>query len=76
MFRVIWRHDPAITAPFFSDLAKRRFRAVILSSDLSDLTASDSNFGSEFVDVMKRNYDLVSVHGDLRVYLPKSMRDR
>jgi len=72
MFRVVWRHDPAITAGFWSDLSNRRFRAVILSGPPWDPTRDDGNFGPVFIDMLKKNYNLKGVHGDLWVYLPDS----
>jgi hypothetical protein len=73
MFRTVWMRDPKIADRFWNDLSRRHFRAVILTGPPWDRSRSgdSGNFGPGFIDSLQRNYDVVGVHGEYWVYLPK-----
>jgi hypothetical protein len=73
MFRAIRNQRPEIADRFWRDLDGRHFKAVILHGTPSDSTYSsnEGDFGAGFLDRLKREYLLASVHGTFYVFLPK-----
>jgi hypothetical protein len=73
MFRAVWTRDPKIADRFWNDLSHRHFRAVILSGPPWDPTRAGNagDFGPGFIDSLQRSYELVGIHGEYWVYLPK-----